>query len=60
MVDNDLGNLPNHDEIRQPRTMAAMVIFGRIPRPYQPESLKKVLDESGLAGFCEKLLFKGG
>jgi hypothetical protein len=60
MFDDDLGNLPHHGEIRQPRTMAAMAIFGQIPRPHQPKPLKKVLDESGSAGFCEKLLFQRG
>ena len=60
MVDDDLGNLPHHGEIRQPRTMAAMAIFGRILQPHQPEPLEKVLGESGLAGFGEKLLIRSG
>jgi hypothetical protein len=46
----DLGNLPHHGESRQPRTMAVMAIFGRIPRPHQPKPLKKVIVESILAG----------
>jgi hypothetical protein len=57
IVDDDLSNFPHHGEIRQPRTMAAMAIFGRIPQPHQPKPLKKILDESGLAEFYEKLLF---
>jgi hypothetical protein len=60
MVDDDLGNLPHHGEIRQPRTMAAMEIFGRILRRHYTEPLNKVLDESGSAGFCEKLIFRRG
>ena len=60
MVDNDLGNLPHHGEIRQPRTMAAMAIFGRIPRCHYTEPLNKVLDESGSAGFGEKLRIRSG
>ena len=55
MVDNDLGNLPHHGEIRQPRTMAAMEIFGRISRRHYTKPLNKVIDESGLAGFGKKL-----
>ena len=43
MVDNDLGNLPHHGEIRQPKTMDAMTIFGRILQSHQPEPLDKVL-----------------
>ena len=57
MVDDNLGNLPHHGDIRQHRTMAAMAVFVRIPQPHQPEPLNKVLDESDLAGFGEKLLF---
>ena len=60
MVDNDLGNLPHHGEIRQPRTMAAMAIFGRISRCHYTEPLNKVLAESGSAGFYEKLIFRRG
>ena len=61
MVDDDLGNLPHHGEICQPRTMADMAIFGWIPRSHQPEPLKEeVLDESRLAGLCKKLLFQRG
>ena len=60
MVDDDLGNLPHHGEIRQPRTMAAMEIFGRISRRHYTEPLGKVLDESGLAGFGKKLRIRSG
>ena len=60
MVDDDLGNLPHHGEIHQLRTMAAMAIFGWILQPHQPEPFKKVLDESGSTGFCEKLLIQRG
>jgi hypothetical protein len=34
MVDDNLGNLLHHGKIRQPRTMAAMAIFGQILQPY--------------------------
>ena len=57
MVNNDLVNLPHHGEIRQPRTIADMAIFGQISQPHQPKPLNKVLDESGLAGVYKKLLF---
>ena len=60
MVDDDLGNLLHHGEIRHPRTMAAMAIFGRIPQPHQPKPLKKVLGESGSTGFYKKLLIQRG
>ena len=57
MVNDNLSNLPHHGNICKPRTMVAMTIFGRIPRPHQPEPLNKVLDKSGSAGFCETLIF---
>ena len=60
MVDGDLGSLPHHGKIRQPRNMAAMEIFGQIPQCHYTEPLNKVLDESCLAGFCEKLIFQRG
>ena len=41
MVDDDLGNLPHHGKICQPRTMAAMAIFGRILQPHQLEPLNR-------------------
>ena len=51
MVGDNLSNLPHHGKICQPRTMAAMAIFGHIPQPHQPEPLKEVFVESVLAGF---------
>ena len=42
------------------RTMAAMDIFGRISRRHYIEPLGKVLDKSGSAGFCKKLLIQRG
>jgi hypothetical protein len=41
MADNDLGNLPHHGKIHQPRTMAAMAI-----------NLNRFI-----RSFCEKLIF---
>ena len=40
------------------RTMAAMEIVGRISQRHYTEPLDQVLDESGSAGFCEKLIFQ--
>ena len=41
-----IDNLPHHDKICQPRTMAAMAIFGWIPRPHQPEPLNSFPSKS--------------
>mmetsp|Transcript_31495 Transcript_31495/g.60036 ORF Transcript_31495/g.60036 Transcript_31495/m.60036 type:complete len:105 (-) Transcript_31495:23-337(-) len=42
------------------QTMAAMAMFGRISQRHYTEPLNKVLDESGLAGFGEKLRIRSG
>ena len=59
MVDDDHGNLSPPWRNSPARTMAAMEIVGWISQRHYTESLDQVLDESGSAGFCEKLIFKG-